>query len=843
MTRYSIKDRLGTGGMGTVHRALQLDLKREVAIKLLSVPDDELRQRFEREARVISQLAHPGIVRVFDWGELEGQLFYAMELIPGQDLSHAGQLPFPQALRLFEQAIDALAYLHERGLVHRDIKPSNFVLGPENRLVLIDFGLARDPGATALTQAGVVVGTVRYMPPELMTTGHVDAPGDVYALGLVVHELITGQCAVQGSSLEEMGAQILHGPRPSIAGRSDVPAWCATLHASMMAIDPAARPTAAAVRDALRHTRAHPVSAPSRKSRKHARSPRPRPTLAKAALTCALSLVLVAVLIARSTRSVEPPLGQVNPARIAAELAPQHFEAMRERLARTLAVMPTERVVLVDFDLEPPSRVRVEVGRWDDRAVLHESTVDGSPGFVQLTLDPLTADTDHFVRVCLEHGPVLLADYRFHTLALSHADAVRSSLDGIRREPLSAGVYSELFFTYPDARCTPLLIEILQNNRPEEISAFAKIAWTARALRHGGLAQALMAKLPRLTRIQDRSEVLLAAMAARVPEATRIGHAALISENPELGLETLTAAAERVGGAAVCEALARLQTKTPDPALGVSLARIDRASALVHGARWLDHPTDRLHPELGLRTLAALGSDEAVAVMARHAGDAAVADALASLGTPAARAALASALRAETLVQPLGVLLQAAQRLPDPAAAPVYRERAHHSDPAIRRAALAALIASGAAGQADLLAARSDPDPEVGALAEWGLRNPTGVDVRLPLSVQVPACVTYQRTGIVLTAGQSLELSAQGSWGIPGALVRPELSTPLGDTRTPLGICACVGPVRLRLDRRPTRLLAETDGELVLTPLRAPPTDDQLTRPHVEGAAGVRITP
>ncbi|MBI4862609.1 MAG: serine/threonine protein kinase, partial [Candidatus Riflebacteria bacterium] len=216
MSRYQILGQIGQGGMGVVHRALDTELDRVVALKLLSgrfAEEEGAQERFQREIRVLAGLSHPNIVRVFDCGEFDGCPFYSMEIVEGGDLEtrirNGGALPLDETLRLLQQAAEALAYLHQRGLVHRDVKPANMMLDRTGVLKLTDFGLARTVTGTLITTEGQIIGTPRYMAPEVLRGHDAAAPQDVYALALSAHEILSGRPCFRGAKGPDLMAQIL----------------------------------------------------------------------------------------------------------------------------------------------------------------------------------------------------------------------------------------------------------------------------------------------------------------------------------------------------------------------------------------------------------------------------------------------------------------------------------------------------------------------------------------------------------------------------------------------------------------------------------------------------------
>jgi len=232
--RYQILDRLGEGGMGIVYRALDERLEREVAIKVLR-PDalgaQTARQRFRHEARALSRLNHPGIATLFDFDSQNGTDFLVLEFVPGQTLASVlehGALPEARARTIALGIAEALEAAHELGVVHRDLKPGNVMITPRGRVKVLDFGLARltggaDPPSWSATTSGDLVGTLPYMAPEQVTNGAVDPRTDLYALGVVLYEMISGERAVSGDSLAAIVFRIVHeSPAPLERIKPDV---------------------------------------------------------------------------------------------------------------------------------------------------------------------------------------------------------------------------------------------------------------------------------------------------------------------------------------------------------------------------------------------------------------------------------------------------------------------------------------------------------------------------------------------------------------------------------------------------------------------------------------------
>jgi predicted Ser/Thr protein kinase len=199
--RYRLERELGRGGMGVVYLARELRLERQVALKVLP-PDlaraPELRERFLREARTAAQLSHPNIVPIYHADETGGFAFFAMGFVDGETLADyiktRGRLSPADAVRILREVAWALAYAHARGVIHRDIKPENVMLErATGRVLVTDFGIARDTRATSLTQEGHVLGSVHYMSPEQATGDAIDGRSDLYALGVIGFQALTGQ--------------------------------------------------------------------------------------------------------------------------------------------------------------------------------------------------------------------------------------------------------------------------------------------------------------------------------------------------------------------------------------------------------------------------------------------------------------------------------------------------------------------------------------------------------------------------------------------------------------------------------------------------------------------------
>jgi serine/threonine protein kinase len=243
---------LGAGGMGEVYQGRDTRLDRFVAIKILPehiAKREDLRQRFELEARAVASLNHPHICTLYDIGNQDGAGYMVMELLEGETLEariKRGAIPLEQSLGLAAQIADALDRAHRAGVTHRDVKPQNIMLTRDGVKVL-DFGLAKStskPGPTeetltkALTGEGTVLGTPQYMAPEQFEGKEADARSDIWAFGAVLYEMVTGQKAFQGKSYASLVGAILGGEPAPMAVKPFTPAWLERLVRRCLSKDP-----------------------------------------------------------------------------------------------------------------------------------------------------------------------------------------------------------------------------------------------------------------------------------------------------------------------------------------------------------------------------------------------------------------------------------------------------------------------------------------------------------------------------------------------------------------------------------------------------------------------------
>ena len=249
--RYALTGRIAVGGMGEVWAATDTVLDRTVAVKLLNPglsQESDFVERFRAEARHTAALQHPNIATVFDYGEDDGTAYLVMELVPGQPLSQIiserAPLSAQETVAILIQAATALAAAHEGGVVHRDVKPANILITPDGTVKLTDFGISRAVDSVPLTQTGQVLGTAQYLSPEQALGQSATAASDIYALGVVGHEMLTGERPFDTGSVVSTALAHVNNPPPPLP--HTVPVGLRDVISAAMAKDPADRPASAA---------------------------------------------------------------------------------------------------------------------------------------------------------------------------------------------------------------------------------------------------------------------------------------------------------------------------------------------------------------------------------------------------------------------------------------------------------------------------------------------------------------------------------------------------------------------------------------------------------------------
>ena len=251
-TGYELRELLGRGGFALVYAAVDLALKRDVAVKVLRpelAAEPVMRQRFRREAEAVARLRHPHIVPIYSVGEGEGLVWYVMPLIKGPSLKthleRSGRLSIEDARRMLSEAAAALGVAHAAGIVHRDIKPDNVLLdGADARILVTDFGIAKALGgeSQALTQTGVVIGTPQYMSPEQASGEKTDARSDIYSLGVVAYQMLTGELPFEAATVAALLVKQVTSDVPSVLRkRPDCPSDLAGAVSRCLAKEPAGR--------------------------------------------------------------------------------------------------------------------------------------------------------------------------------------------------------------------------------------------------------------------------------------------------------------------------------------------------------------------------------------------------------------------------------------------------------------------------------------------------------------------------------------------------------------------------------------------------------------------------
>jgi serine/threonine protein kinase len=245
--RYEVQKKIGRGGMGSVYEVQDLRENRILALKILHqmAMEDDSEHRFMREFEMLAKIKHPAVLKVYGWGRYQDQLYFVSEFISGRDLKNEiknrGPWPAEDAAKLAAVVADALAVAHSMSIIHRDIKPHNIMIANDGSVRLLDFGVARETGAgmETLTKTGMIVGTPEYMSPEQFGTHRVDERSDLYSLGVVLFELLTGQIPFGGETPVAIAMKVIQ--QPAVAPqtvRKDIPLWIDRIVVKCMEKDP-----------------------------------------------------------------------------------------------------------------------------------------------------------------------------------------------------------------------------------------------------------------------------------------------------------------------------------------------------------------------------------------------------------------------------------------------------------------------------------------------------------------------------------------------------------------------------------------------------------------------------
>ncbi|MEO5963288.1 MAG: serine/threonine-protein kinase, partial [Thermomonas sp.] len=389
--RYRIEAILGIGGMGVVYRASDLTLGVDVALKLLR-PElahrDDVLDRFRQELLLARQVSSPHVVRIHDLAQHDGHWLISMDYVDGESLDHRidreGPLPLDDALRIIEQIAQGLVDAHAKGVVHRDLKPANILLDTQGQAYIADFGVARSLATsgmlqTSMTRAGSVVGTPDYLSPEQARGETADARSDLYAVGLILYEMLAGKLPFSGGTTAEVLAQrMLRAPAP-LSRERDVPAWVARLVDRLLRPQPAHRlQSAGEILDALKH----------RELRRDMRS-----LLPQLGRWGAMAVVVAVLLVAGSAlwlgKRAAPPLPASPASQVAVAqpldrllVLPITGDASAEVMAALSADLRDVLASRVGLAVVDGERTALALGQWypDDRTQVDVAAVQRSVG-------------------------------------------------------------------------------------------------------------------------------------------------------------------------------------------------------------------------------------------------------------------------------------------------------------------------------------------------------------------------------------------------------------------------------------------------------------------------------
>jgi hypothetical protein len=419
--KYRVISLLGEGGMGAVYRAEHVTMQRQVALKVMRpqyASDPSAVARFEREAQAASRISTPHVVTIYDFGGSEDeQLYLVMELLEGESLAEridrAGPMPWADAIDVAVQIARALAVAHEAGVVHRDLKPENVFLCADGVVKVLDFGIARviakeGEASSHLTQTGAILGTALYMSPEAVAREPVGPPADLYALGAILFELLTGRVLFEEENpVLVMGAHLRMPPERVLEAKPElsIPAALDGLVDQLLAKDPAARPiSAAAVCEQLQQMLVDDAPLATGTPRAEP-EPVPPPSRSRAPMWIALGVTAAAaigVAVVYALPDEPAPVAAIvpeqEPVRTGAP-APEPAPAPRT-VELAFAIVPADADLTITHD-GAAIEGRALTLEQDDRA---HTFVFSAPGFVSLTRE-VRADRDREIAVVLEPAP------------------------------------------------------------------------------------------------------------------------------------------------------------------------------------------------------------------------------------------------------------------------------------------------------------------------------------------------------------------------------------------------------------------------------------------------------
>ncbi len=336
--RYEIIRKLGSGGMAVVYLAREIALNREVAIKLLPkafARDAGFVSRFKNEAQVAANLEHPHIVRIYQISEENELVYFVMSYVPGGSITDRikkhGTIPIDDIVKWGIDICSALAYGHEHGVIHRDMKPDNIMLDKNDRVVVMDYGIARAGQGSGLTQTGTVIGTPQYMSPEQARGVELDARSDIYSLGIVLYQMATGELPFQATDAASLMYMHVHeNPEPPDARKADIPEWLRDIILKCLAKNPVDRfADAGEIKRALQEKYAPkltvtPLAERDRKKR--------RIMLTGIAVTAVILIVVSGILFRRySEQKRQEGQARVESERLAKENQQRALESVAER--------------------------------------------------------------------------------------------------------------------------------------------------------------------------------------------------------------------------------------------------------------------------------------------------------------------------------------------------------------------------------------------------------------------------------------------------------------------------------------------------------------------------------